>query len=65
MVGLPLFGLWFVWHSWRLVRRYNDVQCAKTDDGDTFVWKDLNGKVRQDSVDPRIKWDIDDRLEGG
>ncbi|MEO0981386.1 MAG: hypothetical protein AAFX03_01910 [Pseudomonadota bacterium] len=65
MTSLPVFGIWFVWRSWRERRRYLSVQTLKTEDGDVFTWTDLNGRVRRAFVDPRIKWDEEDRMEGG
>ena len=61
--GLPVFGVWFIWWSWRRVQRYRSVRVVKSRGRDLFVWTELDGGARRDRVDPRIEWDKDDRME--
>lgn len=55
--GMPFVGLLFIWDSLRKLRRFRSVRR----DGDDFVWTELNGKEGRSKMDPRIKWDAEDR----
>jgi len=63
LTGLPVFGIWFVWWSWRRLLRYRSVHTVQTEDGVIFVWTELDGSLREDTVDPRTEWDKVDNME--
>ena len=60
---LPIFGLFFIWWSWRRFKRYQSMREVQTETGKQFTWIDLNGEKRQSATDPRTLWDEDDRLD--
>ncbi|MEL6323561.1 MAG: hypothetical protein AAFQ84_04960 [Pseudomonadota bacterium] len=62
LTALPIFGAGFVWWSWRRYRRYQSVRTQETELGTLYVWTDLDGTTKKSEIDPRIKWDEDDRL---
>ena len=57
MALMPVAGVPFIWDSLRKLRRYRSV---REEDG-AFIWTDLDGSERRDTVDPRIVWQADDR----
>jgi hypothetical protein len=57
MALMPLVGVFFIWHSLRKLRRFRSVR----QDGDEFVWTELNGGEGSSATDPRITWDAEDR----
>lgn len=58
---MPFAGLLFIWDSHRKYRRFKNVHVEQSDKGKVFVWTDLDGSEKRDTVDPRIKWDEEDR----
>lgn len=57
MTLMPFAGLLVIWDGWRKLRRFSGVR----QEGNMFVWTELDGSVKRSTVDPRIQWDIDDR----
>ena len=63
LTTFSIFGLFFIWWSWRRYKRYQSVREVETEAGKQFTWIDLNGEKRMSTIDPRIQWDEDDRLD--
>ena len=61
--GMPVFGVWFIRYCWRRVKRYQSVQVVHSEGREVYVWTDLDGSIKKDTVDPRIEWDKEDRME--
>ncbi len=58
---MPFAGFLFIWDSLRKYRRFKSVRVENSDEGEVFVWTDLDGSEKKDTIDPRIKWDKEDR----
>lgn len=58
---MPFAGLLFIWDSYRKYCRFKSVHVEQSDKGEVFVWVDLDGSEKRDTIDPRIKWDEEDR----
>jgi hypothetical protein len=56
----PAFGAFFMWGSWRDLRRRRSLRTNVENGITIYFWIELDGRERRSSRDPRPDWDAAD-----
>jgi hypothetical protein len=66
VVLLPVFGAFFMWASWRDLRRRRSLHTQVENGVTVYVWVEFDGSPCRSTRDPRPDWDGDgDGGDGG